>query len=405
MHEDRHHIAIAGAGLTGAILAIALAHEDRPRLKIALCGPRGTGYHDPRAYAIAAGVRRMLDCLGVWPKIADQACPVDEMRISDSRLEDVMRPQLLSLSDETAPGEPVAHIVPAGTLAKAADAIIDDLPIERRDIGQFGDVAVDAGLARLYGEGGNVAAHLLIGADGVNSTVRLAAGIKTVGWDYGQSGVVATLGATLPHHNRAIQHFLPEGPFALLPLPDNHYSLVCSMPHQAAQALAGRDEAAITAALELRAGAEIGPLRLESEAVVFPLELKMARQFVTARIALAGDAAHRLHPLAGQGQNMGLRDVAALAEVILDAARLGEDIGSLAVLERYQRWRRFDTVQMAMTMEALKRLFSNDIAPLRALRDLGLGVVDRLGGLKMAMIRDAGGLTGNPPRLLLGLPA
>ncbi|MGE0230232.1 MAG: FAD-dependent monooxygenase [Flavobacteriaceae bacterium] len=404
--DGRHHdIVIAGSGLTGSILAAALTKDVRPRLRVALCGRAGADRDDPRAYAIAPGVRLMLEVLGIWEKVAADAAPVMEMRITDSRLEDVVRPLFLSLGEGANGDAPLAHIVPAAALAAATDSILEGCAAERIDPGVFTGVETDGGSARLVGSKASIDGGLIVGADGARSVVREAAGIRTVGWDYGQSGVVATLQAEIPHENRAVQHFLPDGPFALLPLPQNRYSLVCSMPAKKADALAALGRKMLKEELEMRAGAEIGPLTPLTPAVAFPLGLHLARSFVAPRIALAGDAAHRMHPLAGQGQNMGLRDVAALAQVVLEAARLGQDPGGLDVLERYQRWRRFDTVQFAVVTDGLNRLFSNDIGLVRALRDTGLGLFDRFSGLKRRVARDAAGLSGDVPRLLLGLPA
>ncbi|MCB1476411.1 MAG: FAD-dependent monooxygenase [Rhodobiaceae bacterium] len=398
-------VVIAGSGLTGSILAVALTGKVRPQLRVALCGRAGADRNDPRAYAIAPGVRLMLEVLGIWERVETRAAPVMEMRITDSRLEDVVRPLMLSLGEGTDSDAPLAHIVPAGALAEAADSILAESAVERVDPGTFRGFETDGGRALLVGSNATVEGTLVVAADGARSVLREMAGIRTVGWDYGQSGVVATLQAEIPHGNRAVQHFLPDGPFALLPLPDNLYSLVCSMPKDRADALAALAADELKAELEARAGAEIGPLTPLTPAVAFPLGLHLARSFIAPRLALAGDAAHRMHPLAGQGQNMGLRDVAALAQVIVEAARLGQDIGGLDVLERYQRWRRFDTVQFAMVTDGLNRLFSNDIGIVRALRDTGLGIFDRLSGLKRQAVRDAAGLSGDVPRLLLGLPA
>lgn len=398
-------VAIAGSGLTGSLLALALVHAGKPRLSVVLAGRAGAEADDPRAYAIAPGVRRMLEVLGVWARVEAEACPVAEMRITDSRLEDLVRPVLLSLGAEAGGGEPVAHIVPASALARATSAALADKGVAPYDIGTFESVETDAATAVLHGTGGSVEARLLVGADGLNSVVRESAGIRSFGWSYGQHGVVATLAAELPHEGVAVQHFLPGGPFALLPMTGDRYSLVWSLPERRAREIAALEDAGFAAAVEEAAGAEIGALALAGPRGSFPLSLSLARNFVAPRIALAGDAAHRLHPLAGQGQNMGLRDVAALAQVVLDAARLGEDPGSLSVLKRYERWRRFDTVQLAAATDALNRLFSADESVLRGLRDFGLGVVNRASGLKTFIMRDAAGETGETPRLLDGLPA
>ena len=228
------------------------------------------------------------------------------------------------------------------------------------------------------------------------------AGIKTVHWDYGQSGIVCTVAHERPHHGRAEEHFLPAGPFAILPLDGNRSSIVWTERTADAERLVAGDELVFEIELEQRFGLKLGEIRVEGKPRAWPLGLTLARAFVAPRFALAGDAAHGIHPIAGQGLNLGFKDAAALAETVVEADRLGQDIGALDVLERYQRWRRFDTVQMGVTTDVLNRLFSNDIGPLRVMRDIGLGLVDRMPRLKDYFIRQASGLSGDTPRLLKG---
>jgi 2-octaprenyl-6-methoxyphenol hydroxylase len=247
-----------------------------------------------------------------------------------------------------------------------------------------------------------VRARLLVAADGVKSKLRDLAGIKTVHWSYGQSGIVCTVAHERPHNGLAEEHFLPAGPFATLPLKGNRSSLVWVERTEDADKLVNGDDLVFEVELERRFGLKLGEIKVETKPRAWPLGLTLARAFVAPRIALAGDAAHGIHPIAGQGLNLGFKDVAALAEVIVEADRLGQDIGALDVLERYQQWRRFDTVQMGVTTDVLNRLFSNDIAPIRAARDIGLGIVERLPRLKEFFIRQASGLAGGTPRLLKG---
>jgi len=247
----------------------------------------------------------------------------------------------------------------------------------------------------------------LVAADGVNSKLRDMAGIKTVKWEYGQSGIVCTVAHERPHNGRAEEHFLPAGPFATLPLKPtedgtNRSSLVWVERSEDAEKLVAGDDLVFEHELELRFGLKLGEIRVTDKPRAWPLGLTIARAFVAPRIALAGDAAHGIHPIAGQGLNLGFKDVAALAEVIVEADRLGQDIGALDVLERYQQWRRFDTVQMGITTDVLNRLFSNDITPLRTVRDIGLGLVERMPRLKEFFIRQASGLSADTPRLLKG---
>jgi 2-octaprenyl-6-methoxyphenol hydroxylase len=232
--------------------------------------------------------------------------------------------------------------------------------------------------------------------------VREAAGIGVVGWSYGQTGVVATVRHARPHGGVAHEYFLPGGPFAILPLTDNRASLVWTEPDRRAQALGGASDAAFAAHLRRRFGDFLGDVSVEGPRFAYPLELQLAERWAAPRIALLGDSAHGIHPIAGQGLNLGLKDAAALAETVVEAARLGEDTGSLAVLERYARWRRFDTVALAAATDAFTRLFSNDNPLLRAARGIGMGVVNRIGPARRFFMAEAGGAVGDLPRLLRG---
>jgi 2-octaprenyl-6-methoxyphenol hydroxylase len=246
-------------------------------------------------------------------------------------------------------------------------------------------------------------ASLVVAADGRNSLARTAAGIETVGWDYDQAAIVTTVEHELPHGGLAEEHFRPPGPFAILPLTGNRSSIVWTEARETAHAIMALPDPPFLGELSLRFGTHRGELRLAGPRHSYPLGLRIAKSLTASRLALVGDAAHVVHPIAGLGFNLGLRDVAALAEVVHEAAGLGEDIGSTAVLERYSTWRRFDTVMTAAAMDGLNRLFANDIAPVRAIRDAGISIVDRLPGLKSAFVREASGLAGNLPRLMRGI--
>jgi len=251
-------------------------------------------------------------------------------------------------------------------------------------------------------DGSVIEASLLVAADGARSKLRERAGIATHGWDYDQSGIVVTVGHERDHRGRAEEHFLPAGPFAILPLTGQRSSLVWTEKRaEAARIVAlGADE--FHGELEQRFGLHLGEIKALDQPRAFPLGYFVARSFIGERLALVGDAAHVIHPIAGQGLNMGLKDVAALAEVIVDAARLGIDLGQADVLDRYQRWRRFDTMAMGLATNSLNLLFSNESALLRTVRDIGLGLVDRAPPLKNLFIRQAAGLAGEVPRLLKG---
>lgn len=411
--EGKEHklldVLIAGAGYVGLVSAVSLK-QARPNLKIAVvdAAPAGVWEKDTRASAIAAAACRMLDQLDCWDEIAPAAQAITEMLITDSRTSDPVRPVFLTFGGEVAPGEPFAHMVANrtlnGALRRRAAALGIDI-IEGVAVSSFetGPAVAKVHLA----DGVSLETRLLVAADGVRSKLRDMAGIKTVNWQYGQSGIVCTVRHERPHNGRAEEHFLPAGPFAILPLkPDgngaNRSSIVWTERTADAERLVSGDELVFEVELEQRFGLKLGEIQVEGKPRAWPLGLTLARAFVAPRLALVGDAAHGIHPIAGQGLNLGFKDAAALAETIVEADRLGQDIGALDVLERYQLWRRFDTVQMGVTTDVLNRLFSNDFAPLRQLRDVGLGIVERMPRLKEFFIRQASGLASDTPRLLRG---
>ena len=330
-----------------------------------------------------------------------------EMIVSDSRTNDAVRPVFLTFDGEVEPGQPFAHMVENAALVSALKAACEREGVDLRAVGvrRFAEEA--AAVEVFFGDGSRVQATLLVAADGARSKLREQAGIGWVGWGYGQSGIVATIGHERAHGGRAVEHFLPSGPFAILPLADgsalgHRSSIVWTERAENVPALLSLDAADLLAEIETRFGLELGEIALESAVSSHPLGFGVARRFVAERFALLGDAAHLIHPIAGQGLNLGLKDVAALAEAIVDAARLGLDPGSLDVLEDYEKARRFDTVAMGAVTDGLNRLFSNDATPIRLARDLGLGIVDRLPALKRLFIREAAGVAGAPPRLLRG---
>jgi 2-octaprenyl-6-methoxyphenol hydroxylase len=399
-------IIIAGAGYVGLATAVALK-SSAPHLGVTVidAAPAGVWRNDTRASAIAAAASRMLDRLGCWDTILPEAQPINEMTVTDSRTSDPVRPVFLTFNGEIEPGEPFAHMVENRVLNASLRAKAEELGIEFIEGAPVNGIEQgEAHLTVRYADGKSLRTRLLIAADGVKSRLRDMAGIKTVNWEYGQSGIVCTVSHERPHHGRAEEHFLPAGPFAILPLKGNRSSLVWTERTDDAERLINDDDFVFEHELELRFGLKLGELHVEGPRKSFPLGLTLARDFVKPRFALAGDAAHGIHPIAGQGLNLGFKDAAALAETIVDADRLGLDIGSIAVLERYQTWRRFDTVQMGVTTDVLNRLFSNDNVPVRALRDFGLGLVERMPRLKGFFIRQAAGLSTTAPKLLQGQP-
>jgi 2-octaprenyl-6-methoxyphenol hydroxylase len=397
-------VVIAGGGGVGLSLAVAIRHADRRASVVVVDGrPAGAAANDARASAIAGAARRMLTRLGVWHHLADTAEPIREMVVTDSKLADVARPTFLTFDGDVEPGEPFAHMVPNGAMAAALEKTAEELGVVLVAPDWVADFAEDAGgVDVVLGSGGRIRASLLVAADGARSKLRGLAGIGVVRHDYGQSGIVTTVAHERPHEGRAVEHFLPGGPFAILPLKGNRSSIVWTEPTPEAERLVRLDDFTFEVELERRFGRLLGQPRPVGPRAAYPLALTLARRFVAPRFALAGDAAHGIHPIAGQGLNLGFRDAAALAEVIVEARRLGLDPGALDVLARYERWRRFDTVEMGLVTDVLNGLFRTDLDPLRLVRDVGLGLVDRLPGLKRLFIREAAGLAGSLPRLMRG---
>jgi len=403
--DDSIDVLIAGGGFAGLTLATALAQALGPPFAVTVADPTlGSGHtHDERASAIVAAARRLLDTLGVWRGVADEAQPILDMVVTDSRLDDAVRPVFLTFAGEIEAGEPFAHMIEnrhllAALEAKAKEAGVTLLPTAVAKFSKASAQHVDVELA----DGGTLATRLLVAADGARSSIRESAGIATHGWPYSQSAIVTDVAHQRDHQGRAEEHFLPAGPFAILPLKGNRSSIVWTETTGEAERIAALPDAEFRVGLERRFKLHLGEITTIGARRVHPLGFFVARAFIAERIALVGDAAHLIHPIAGQGLNMGLKDVAALAEVIVDAVRLGLDPGAADVLERYQRWRRFDTMSMGLATDGLNRLFSNKSAPLRLFRDVGLGLVDRLPNLKRLFIREAAGLVGEVPKLLRG---
>ena len=397
-------IVICGGAFVGLALALALRQSLGDGVPVVVADPAlaSRPSRDPRATAIVAACRRLFEVIGVWDQVGPQSQPILDMVVTDSRLADVARPRLLTFAGEVAPGEPFAHMVENRILIDALLGRAEAAGVTLRATAVTSYQAGDGGVEVALADGDTLAASLLVAADGARSRLREQAGIATHGWDYDQSGIVVTVGHERDHEGRAEEHFLPAGPFAILPLTGRRSSLVWTETRRDAERIVALPADAFHAELEQRFGLHLGELTVLDQPRSFPLGYFVARSFIAERLALVGDAAHVIHPIAGQGLNLGLKDVAALAEVIVDAARLGIDPGQADVLERYQRWRRFDTMTMGVATNALNVLFSNDIGPLRGVRDFGLAVVDRLPPLKGLFIRQAAGLSGEVPRLLRG---
>ncbi len=403
MTGERTDILIAGAGFAGLALAIALRQALGPAFAVTVADPLlARPAVDARASAIAAAARRLLETIGVWQAVASEAQDIVDMAVTDSRLDDAVRPVFLTFGGEVEPGEPFAQMIENGPLLAALVAKAKEEGVGLAETSVVAFAADPERVSATLGDGRRLSARLLVAADGGRSRLRDLAGIAMVGWEYGQSAIVATVSHTRDHQGRAIEHFLPAGPFAILPLKNNRASLVWVEDNAEAARIIALPDAEFHAELEKRFGLHLGDLQVVGPRQAYPLGFGVARSFIGERLALVGDAAHRIHPIAGQGLNLGLRDAAALAEAVADAARLGLDPGGADVLVRYQCWRRFDTLAMGVATDGLNRLFSNRSDLLRLVRDLGLGLVDRMPALKGFFIREAAGLTGEVPKLLRG---
>jgi 2-octaprenyl-6-methoxyphenol hydroxylase len=411
-------VLIAGGGMVGLTLGIALAGAGVATIVVDTADPAAlqAAAYDGRSSAIARGTQQALAALGIWPGMAAAAEPILEIRVSDGKVGARAAPFFLHYDHrELGPDQagPLGYIVEnlatrRALQARAAGMANLELLAPARIAGlDRGAASVNAELS----DGRRVRARLAVGAEGKASPLRDAAGIRVTRWDYPQCGIVCTVAHEAPHEGVAHEHFLPSGPFALLPMTDppeaapwggHRSSLVWTERRALVPAMMALSEQDFAAELERRFGDGLGRLRQVGGRWSYPLGLMFAERCVDARLALVGDAAHVIHPIAGQGLNLGLRDVAALAEALVDARRLGEDLGSAAVLARYQAWRRVDGALLAVVTDGLNRLFSNDLGPLRLVRDLGLAAVDRAPPLKRFFMRHAMGLVGDLPRLVRG---
>ncbi|MDE2183426.1 MAG: FAD-dependent monooxygenase [Alphaproteobacteria bacterium] len=397
-------VVVGGGGLVGLPLAIALA---RGGLSVAIADPAPktevlAAAYDGRVSALAYASVRMARALGVWTHLEADAQPIDEILVTDAALDQAPSPFSLHFDH----GE--IGTVPLGVIAenrhirqalyRVAEATAGLTIIAPAAVKAL---ASDAQRIKAYlSDGQEISARLAVAADGRESPLRESMGISVVQWSYPQQGIVTTVHHEHPHRGVAYEHFLPSGPFAILPMTGNRSSLVWTERNEVARRMMALDHAGFDAEIARRFGAHLGSTRAEALRWSYPLRFHLARAYVRPRFALAGDAAHGIHPIAGQGLNLGLKDAAALADVILEAAALGLDIGALHVLARYERWRRFDSFTMAASTDALNRLFSNDIAPLRLARGLGLAIVDQIGPLRRFFMRQAGGDLGDLPTLM-----
>jgi 2-octaprenyl-6-methoxyphenol hydroxylase len=397
-------IIVCGGGMVGLTLGLAAAQGGLKVMVVDALAPEKVleaGF-DGRVSALAYASERMLTALGVWPHLERQTQPIREILVTDGKAGSPASPFSLHFDSLELGAASLGHIAEnrhiraalydamPPTLKLVAPAAVTGLEVQKGQV-----------IASLS-NGKKIQAALAVASDGRDSKLRAAQGIGVIGWSYPQTGIVATVAHEKPHNGVAYEHFLPSGPFAILPMTQNSSSLVWTERAEKAPGLLALDDAAFNIELARRFGPHLGATHVVGGRWSYPLSFHLARDFVRPRFALAGDCAHGIHPIAGQGLNLGLKDAAALAETLLDAARLGRDIGALDTLKRYERWRRFDSLALAVSTDALNRLFSNDIAPLRHLRDLGLGIVDAIGPARRFFMRHAGGDVGKLPRLLKG---
>lgn len=402
-------ILIAGGGLNGPALALALA-QGGFRVTVVDARPapaRAEVGFDGRAYALAIASVRLLTVIGVWPQVVNKAQPMLEIKASDGRAGEGAAPFFLHFDAAEIEEGPVGHMLEDRHLYAAFLQAMQAAPgitllsgetVVAQEVGP-------SGVTVTLASGRQVTAGLLVGCDGRGSGVAARAGIRRVGWGYGQTALVTAIRHEQDHKGIAHQFFMPSGPLAILPLKGGHHSsIVWSETDETAAAIQALPDTEYLEALRPRFGDFLGEIALAGERFTYPLSLSLAERFVASRLALVGDAAHGVHPIAGQGLNLGLRDVAALAEVLILARRRGEEPGSPAALDEYQRWRRFDATALALGMDTVNRVFSSDNPILRLGRDLGMGVVNALPGLRRGFMRQAAGLTGELPKLLTGRP-
>lgn len=398
-------VVIAGGGLNGTALALALAQGGA---RVTLVDPlarqtRGAGGFDGRSYALNVGSRNLLTALGMWDRLAAQSQPIAQIKVSDGRAGEGPSPFVLGFDAAEIEEGPMGHMVEDRHLRPALlDAVAGAGITHLEGLRVTAQAVTGSHVTATLDDGTQIAARLLVGCDGRLSGVAQRAGIERSGRDYGQRAMVAAIGHARPHHGIAHQFFMPQGPLAILPLTGDRCSIVWTETATEAARIEALDSSAFLDHLRPRFGDFLGDIHLAGARYSYPLVLSVAQNLTAPRIALSGDAAHAVHPIAGQGLNAGLKDVATLAQVVVDAMRRGEDPGRADVLARYAQWRRFDVTTLALATDGFNRLFSNDNPLLRAIRDIGLGAVNAAAPLRRAFIREAAGLTGDRPRLLCG---
>ena len=398
---------IVGGGLNGPALALASANAG---LNVTLIDSlpkdtRTSDVFDGRGYALSLGSHKLLKAIGLWDRVSAHAQPILDVKVTDGKPGEGPAPFMLEFRDGEIDESPMGYMVEDRFLRQAILNALDAQPRITQVEGLVVAQEIDLhGAKVILDSGAEIEGKLIVGCDGRKSGTAERAGIKRTGWAYGQTALVCAISHELPHNGAAHQYFLPSGPLAILPLPGNQSSIVWTEKDQMAadiQALSDEDYLAV---LRPRFGDFLGEISLAGKRFTYPLNITLANSFTAPRIALVGDAAHGMHPISGQGLNAGLKDVGALTEVLVEAHRRGEDIGREDVLQRYAQWRRFDVATMALMTDSFNKLFSNDNPLLRIARDIGMGVVNSVTGLRRAAIREAAGVNGDVPKLLRGVP-
>lgn len=405
MASHESDIFVAGGGMVGLTAALALAQGG---LDVVLADPLDRAKvtakeFDGRVSALNYSSVRMYRALGVWQHLAAHAQPINDILVTDAGIDRAASPFSLHF-DHAEVGEPLGFMVENRHIRTGLFAAADASPnLKLLPRTQANAIALSNDRAAVtLSNGDEIFAFVVVAADGRDSKLRQAAGIDTVSWEYDQHGIVTVVGHEKAHNGVAYEHFQPSGPFAILPMTGNRSALVWTESSELTPTIMSLPETEFTAEIARRFGAHLGFVRANGPRWSYPLRFHLAREYVRAHFALVGDSAHGIHPIAGQGLNLGLKDAAALAETILDAARLGLDFGALDVLQRYERWRRFDSFVLGAATDTLNKLFSNDVALVRLARDLGLGLVDGIAPLRRFFMRQAGGELGQLPRLMRG---
>ncbi|MBU0643314.1 MAG: FAD-dependent monooxygenase [Alphaproteobacteria bacterium] len=398
-------VIIVGGGLNGPALALACANAG---LRVSLIdslpqAARASDAFDGRGYALSLSSQRLLKAIGIWPKVAAHAQEILDVKVTDGKPGEGPAPFMLEFRDGEIDESPMGYMVEDRYLRQAfLTALNGQVKITQIE-GTVTAQEIDAHGAKVTLSDGTVlSGRLIVGCDGRKSGTAERAGIGRTGWGYGQTALVCAIAHELPHHGCAHQFFLPSGPLAILPLPGHQSSIVWTEKDKMAGDIQALSDADYMAVLRPRFGDFLGEISLVGHRFAYPLNITLANKFYAPRVALVGDAAHGMHPISGQGLNAGLKDVGALTEVIVDAHRRGEDIGREDVLARYSQWRRFDIATMALMTDSFNKLFSNDNPILRVARDMGMGMVNSITGLRRAAIREAAGVNGDLPKLLQG---